>query len=493
MIKNWKSIFNALSLSWGVLFLLFFSNGVTALSLGNLNIVSSGDVPFEARIPVQIAESEFKSLGDIELLEASTSTYQKLGVQKSERSPVFELSWIKNQFGKPTQILIKTQKPLIASSGVFHDLVIELKWSSGLIRRAYTVLSDSSKGIKVSPGETLSGLAKKINPEMDGASFDQTLISLYRVNPQAFFAGNIHRLKPGQTLNMPSSAMTNSIPQSEAIRVIENADQSLSRGELDKSSDGTYVPLNEAILSGTKETAPSLRDRLSVGSSVNDSAEQIEKTKRTEEIVAQEKMLADAKQRIEELEKNIADLKKSLDRSGPSVDKSSQDWLKSAGLISALVLLTLGIIFLMFKRNNDLTASGFKSNQGLIKVSQPLPHTSPVGQAFEVPKSNALDVELNIASGSTDDSGINPGVVPDFAKKLFSGIDLNLDTAVQKSSLKVQSLPEQRVKLNLAKSYLKIDDVSTAKLILQELISLGEQGSTDIVNEARNLIARIRN
>jgi pilus assembly protein FimV len=489
MIKNWKSIFNTLSLSWGVLFLLFFSSGASALSLGNLNIASSGDVPFEARIPVQITEAEFKSLGDIELLEASSSTYQKLGVQKNERSPAFELSWIKNQFGKPTQIQIKTQKPLIATSGVFHDLVIELKWSSGLIRRAYTVLSDSSKGIKVAPGETLTGLAKKINPEMDGASFDQTLISLYRVNPQAFFAGNIHRLKPGQTLNMPSSAMTNSIPQSEATRVIENADQSLSRGDLGKSSDGAYVPLNEAVVGGNKENTSSLRDRLSVGSSVNDSVEQIEKTKRTEEIVAQEKLLADAKQRIEELEKNIADLKKSLDRSGSSVDKSSQDWLKSAGLISALVLLTLGIIFLMLKRNNDSTGSGFKPNQGAIKVSQPLPHISPVGQDVSKP----LEKNSNSSSGSADDDTIDPGVVPDFAKKLFSGIDLNLDTPVQKTLLKVQSLSEQRVKLNLAKSYLKIDDVSTAKLILQELIGQGEQGSTDIVNEARNLISRIRN
>lgn len=492
MIKNLKLFFNTLSRSWGVLILLFLSNSATALSLGNLNIASLGGAPFEARIPVQMTEIEFKSLGDIELLEASSSIYQKLGVQKNERSPAFELSWIKNQLGKPTHILIKTQKPLIVSSGVFHDLVIELKWSSGLIRRAYTVLSDSSKGIKVAPGETLSGLAKKINPEMDGASFDQTLISLYRVNPQAFFAGNIHRLKPGQTLNMPSSAMTNSIPQSEALRVVENADQSLSRGELDKSSDGAYVPLNEASVGGGVESSSSLRDRLSVGSSVNDSTEQIEKTKRIEELVAQEKMLADAKQRIEELEKNITDLKKSLDRSGSSVDQTGKDWLKSFGLISALVLLTLGIIFFMLKRNGESSSFGLKSNHRMIKVSQPLPHISPIGKgSSEV--SRSLDDDLNNPLGSADHRSIDPVVVPDFAKKLFAGIDLNLDTPVQKSLLKVQSLPEQRVKLNLAKSYLKIDDVSTAKLILQELINLDEQGSTEVLNEARNLMARIRN
>ena len=81
--------------------------------------------------------------------------------------------------------------------------------------------------------------------------------------------------------------------------------------------------------------------------------------------------------------------------------------------------------------------------------------------------------------------------VPDFAKKLFQGIDLNLDASPPKPDIKVQSLAEQRVKLNLAKSYLKIDDVSTAKLILQELIALREQGSPEIIDEARGLISRI--
>lgn len=493
MIRNLKAILNTLSLSWGVFFLFFFSNFTHALSLGNLNISSAADAPFEARISVQLTDAEFKSIGDIVLVEASAATYQKLGVNKNTQGPVFELSWIKNSSGKPTQVLIKSEKPLTASEGVFHDLVLELKWSSGLMRRAYTVLSDSSKGIKVSPGESLSQLAQRVTPEMGGASFDQTLISLYRANPQAFFAGNIHRLKAGQTLKMPSPAMTNTIPQSEAIRVIDSADQSLIRGEMDKSSDGAYVPLAEAAEVSKKDSSAPIADRLKIGSSLNDDAEQVEKTKRIEEIVAQEKMLSDAKQRIEELEKNIADLKKSLNNSKIGLVESEYDWLKSTGLIASLILLTLLAIFLLVKRsrveNNDLRVQANSLNE--VKVSQPAPHISPAAGLSSMASSKNTTPSFSYDEQQPSSSEVLAAEVPDFAKKLFQGIDLNLDASSHKTEVKVQSLAEQRVKLNLAKSYLKIDDVSTAKLILQELIALREQGSPEIIDEARGLISRI--
>lgn len=493
MIRNLKTKLNTLSLSWGVFFLFFFSNFASALSLGNLNISSATDAPFEARIPVQLTDAEFKSIGDIVLVEASAATYQKLGINKNSQAPVFELSWIKNQSGKPIQVQIKSEKPLTASAGVFHDLVLELKWSSGLMRRAYTVLSDSSKGMKVAPGESLSQLAQRVTPEMGGASFDQTLISLYRANPQAFFAGNIHRLKSGQTLKMPSAAMTNSIPQSEAVRVIENADQSFSRGELDKTSDGAYVPLAESAEITKKETSTSLSDRLKIGSSLNDDAEQVEKTKRTEELVAQEKMLSDAKQRIEELEKNIADLKKSLDRSKVGQAGGQYDWFKSVGLILGLILLTLLAIFLLGKRNRAANNSSLQlSALNDVKVSQPSPHISPAAglSVVEIIKNTTSSASSSGSESTSSDVGNI--AVPDFAKKLFDGIDLNLDTPTLRADVKIQSLAEQRVKLNLAKSYLKIDDISTAKLILQELVALREQGASEVVDEARILISRIQ-
>lgn len=494
MIRNLKDILNTLSLSWSVFFFIFFSSYASAFSLGNLNISSAQDAPFEARIPVQLTDAEFKSIGDIILVEASSATYQKLGINKNNQGPVFDLSWIKNQSGKPIQVLIKSEKPLTASEGVFHDLVLELKWSSGLMRRAYTVLSDSSKGMKVAPGESLSQLAQKITPEMGGASFDQTLISLYRANPQAFFAGNIHRLKSGQTLKMPSAAMTNSIPQAEAIRVIENADSSLARGELDKSTDGAYVPLAESsVEAGKKESFAPAADRLKIGSSLNDDVDQVEKAKRVEEIVAQEKMLSDAKQRIEELEKNIADLKKSLNNSKAGQANAEYDWLKSAGLALGLILLTVLVIFFLVKRSriaDQLSPSNSSLNE--VRVSPPAPHSS---KAKELSKGDVLKVaepvfERDITQA--DLSQIADAEVPDFAKKLFQGIDLNLDSATPKSTLKVQSVAEQRVKLNLAKSYLKIDDLSTAKLILQELIALREHGSQEIIDEAHGLISRIQ-
>jgi len=475
-----KYVRNTLRFSWGVLFCLAFNHAAYALSLGNLSVLSNADSPFEAKISFQITESEFKTLWPIELSEAQVHVYQKLGINKASGSPELSLSWIKNSAGKPTHILVQSAKPLSSKDGLFQDLVIELKWSSGLIRRVYTILTDQAKEIKVNPGENLSQLTNRLLPEMGGANFDQTLISLYRVNPNAFFAGNIHRLKVGQTLRIPSAAMANSISPSEANRVIENADRSFNQGELDLSTDGAYVPLNEALNSVTKSSEQTQsRDQLKLSSGVADSDDQVEKTKRIEELVAQEKMLADAKKRIEELEKNIADLKKTLQNSSPSASSNSISW-NSVVFILGFIVLTIIILFLLVRKSKQETS--FDTNS--ISVSKKIDK-----------QRSEIQVDTQSPSISPSLSAVDSSIqaMPEFAKKLFEGLDLNLDASpLQQKSLGNSISPaEQRVKLNLAKSYLKINDVSTAKLILQEIARLEDRGESEFVHQARQLLSEL--
>lgn len=75
---------------------------------------------------------------------------------------------------------------------------------------------------------------------------------------------------------------------------------------------------------------------------------------------------------------------------------------------------------------------------------------------------------------------------------MFAGIDLNLDSPPKQIINKKLSSPsELRVKLNLAKSYLKIDDLVMAKIILDEIISNDSDFSSEMAREARQLRALI--
>ena len=47
----------------------------------------------------------------------------------------------------------------------------------------------------VQPGETLYAIARQVSPS--GATTEQTLVALWRANPNAFIEGDINRLKVG--------------------------------------------------------------------------------------------------------------------------------------------------------------------------------------------------------------------------------------------------------------------------------------------------------
>ena len=87
------------------------------------------------------------------------------------------------------------------------------------------------------------------------------------------------------------------------------------------------------------------------------------------------------------------------------------------------------------------------------------------------------------------------GAMPDRAKALFAGIDLDL-TPVKKSTkppvAEVNPLADAlRVKLNLARAYITIEDFSAAKKSLQEIVHIGSSIDPAITIEAQGLLAEL--
>lgn len=67
----------------------------------------------------------------------------------------------------------------------------------------------------VGRGQTLWSIASQVRP--DNATVQQTLIALYRSNPDAFINNDINRLKAGYKLKVPDRSLINDISHAEAL------------------------------------------------------------------------------------------------------------------------------------------------------------------------------------------------------------------------------------------------------------------------------------
>jgi len=419
-----KLIIVAQLLAWGV---------VHAVSLGNLQIQSAPSQAFKARVEIL----EAAGVADLSVALANAETYARLGIAASSTQAQLQLSLEKDAKGQATAVVIQSPEVLkLAPNEVFLDALIELRWSAGLVRRAYTLLVGDQAKIQVKAGETLSDIATRVLPQFEGANFDQALIALYRTNPQAFVSGSIHRLAAGAQLQIPSAATVQSVPVSEAQQITQAADQAYRRGQ-------ASAPLAQVV----KEAIQAAGDRLQVGPAPGASGEA---KRRMEELLVQEKALADAKQRIVELEKNIADLKKLIAQGESAPVASAAHWLNYGGPLALAVFVLLALIVLLKLSKNDAKQR---------EAQAPMPA---------------------------------------HAAQLFASLDLNLNTPAPVANSLTKTADEElpsaetlRVKLNLVRAYITIEDFGAARRSLDDILAVSNQVDPDITIAAKALIAQI--
>ena len=419
-----KLIIVAQLLAWGV---------VHAVSLGNLQIQSAPSQAFKARVEIL----EAAGVADLSVALANAETYARLGIAASSTQAQLQLSLEKDAKGQATAVVIQSPEVLkLAPNEVFLDALIELRWSAGLVRRAYTLLVGDQAKIQVKAGETLSDIATRVLPQFEGANFDQALIALYRTNPQAFVSGSIHRLAAGAQLQIPSAATVQSVPVNEAQQITQAADQAYRRGQ-------ASAPLAQVV----KEAIQAAGDRLQVGPAPGASGEA---KRRMEELLVQEKALADAKQRIVELEKNIADLKKLIAQGESAPVASAAHWLNYGGPLALAVFVLLALIVLLKLSKNDAKQR---------EAQAPMPA---------------------------------------HAAQLFASLDLNLNTPAPAANSLTKTADEElpsaetlRVKLNLVRAYITIEDFGAARRSLDEILAVSNQVDPDITIAAKALIAQI--
>jgi pilus assembly protein FimV len=178
----------------------------------------------------------------------------------------------------------------------------------------------------VQRGDTLRKIAAETKPE--GVSLEQMLVGLFRKNPDAFVGENINRLKTGAILAIPDKATVEAIPAAEArkVYVAQAADWNAYRQKL--ATAAAAGPAKEAA--ATQEAGGKITARVEDKAAPAEPAKDQVKVSRTEvpskgvpggkapgaseeELIAKDKALKEAQERLALLEKNVGELQKLVD------------------------------------------------------------------------------------------------------------------------------------------------------------------------------------
>jgi pilus assembly protein FimV len=195
-----------------------------------------------------------------------------------------------------------------------------------------------------------------------------------------------------------------------------------------------------------------------------------EAKRRMEELLVQEKALSEAKQRIVELEKNIADLKKLMQNQGSNQAKDEGiDWKNQTGPLAIAVFVLLALLV-------------------LLKLSK--------SEARKTRQSDDSATQTNTRTTSQESN-----TVPLQAAKLFASLDLNLgpastqtpvmETKTETSTAAMSNAESLRVKLNLIRAYITIEDFGAAREAIQEVLAVSNQIDPELTIQAKSLMAEV--
>lgn len=445
--------------------LLGWSSLAGALTLGAPQLQSRSGEPLRVEIPIRVNADEQGALSSLTIKIPNKASFERLGIS----SKILELNpqaMVYRNRQEKLMVLVETVNPVPITDDPFMDILVNLNWASGSLTKTFTLLLGDVQKVTVKPGQTLSEIAAVMAPQLDGASLDQTMMALFKANPDAFASGSINRLAAGAELSKPSQALLRSISPVEANQFVAEANEQWRQehGENDAGTSG-------AKSDGAKSSNIAAKDRLKIGSS----AEGNEQERRyTEELVAQEKMLEQTKARVAELEKNISDLQRLLEKSKEKKAVDGNFGLGGFGpaiLAIALIALT-GLLLWGLARNarrtevpNFATSTHSDSkDQHVTKDAKPA-----AGSHFEMPAR---------------------------AKALFDGIDLDLSKPAKEALATITPVANPladtlRVKLNLARAYITIEDFSAAKKSIEEVLHVSNSVDPAITIEAQSLLAEI--
>lgn len=342
---------------------LMFAPLSHAASLGSLNLSSNLGEPLLAEVEVLLEPQE--SLSGLQAKLASEQAYAKQGIRYQSHYLDLKVELQQN----PQGLAVLKLSSSLPINEPYLDVLLQLDWAAGRLQKQYIVLLDPPQSAQAEadpiaapigiadmanietqlqasilpdqssdqvdqarplalvskPGDTLSSLAKAMPQE--GVSLDQMLLGLYQANPQAFEAGNMNRLKAGQTLALPSPAellATQAAAATAEVKLHANNWQAYRSALANKVLTQAARPDAVQAQSASGKIASAKDDADKVKTTNNDvlklSAGDKEAAKSTdakllalqEDATAREKSLQESEARAQALQKQIQDMQQLL-------------------------------------------------------------------------------------------------------------------------------------------------------------------------------------
>lgn len=351
--------------------LLFAPLMAHAAGLGRLTVQSSLGQPLSAEIDLVAVRGDEASNLIVRL--GSPEAYQQANLQYNSSINGLKLS-IERRANGQAYVKITGNRPVTEP---FIDLLIELTGAGSRLLREYTALLDppgygqqaaqtapapmaapESRPIAAAPaapaprvaapaaasgaqeygpivkGETLGKIAASLKPE--GVSLEQMLVALYRSNPDAFIKKNLNLVKSGKILRVPDAAEIAAVTKGEAVKEYRThvADWRAYAGKLADAAGQAPAGGSTArgrITARVEDTggASGSKDvvKLSKGEPGKDGKPLTGAAKAraaTEDKIASKQELAEAKDRIVQLEKTVKNGQKLAELKSPGMAAAQQ-------------------------------------------------------------------------------------------------------------------------------------------------------------------------
>src|ERR1700677_2030416 len=308
----------------GLLSLSFlWSNSSWALGLGEIHLNSALNEPLNAEIDLIAAAPD--ELAALRATLAPREAFTRYGIDRPPFLSSLTFKVAKSKEGRDV-LLVRSSE---ASPEPFVTFLVEVNWARGRLMREYTVLLDppvytpgenastsaavtaaappessapavgaAPRTIEVATGDTLTKIARSLHADTP-ADIDQTMIALYRANPEAF-GGNINILRRGAVLRVPGADDVAALNQREAM------------GEVHRQMDAWRSAGGSAASNGHLRLVTPSAGGSSAAAGNGSSAGSAEEQALKDRVKDLEGQLADSKRLIDIRSEELAALQKKL-------------------------------------------------------------------------------------------------------------------------------------------------------------------------------------
>ncbi|MBY8113255.1 AAA family ATPase [Vibrio fluvialis] len=340
----------------------------------------------------------------------------------------------------PLAVAAVTQTSIVSAEGIrligpSGEVQSSPQFSSEIVRNAASSANSEPSTFfgPTTEQDTLWSIATRLKPSA-AVTVQQTLLAIYRLNPQAFENQNIHSLIPGSTLRVPSLAQVSSATMQEAINIMAAHQARLNQGEVKPAIQPAPIAKPQPVVEAkTQQATAKVAETVTVPAMVDTVKPEVEKVEKqiaasdTELVALEEKnhklrlMVAQMQSEVDNLKQELGDenrirseVEKLLQEERVKRDEAqklapsaldqllSNGWM--VGLLALIPGLLIGLLVLMLLSRRSKSSS---TEPTLQPAQTATPEAAIASVTVGEPEIDGLDDELLLDDdlfGDTDDS-----------------------------------------------------------------------------------------